>query len=60
MFGKKLLYSQSAPQFANSDALMPENTFKSGTYQLMPVPCKRFANSDALIVKISIIPDGCV
>lgn len=48
----------TAPQFANSDALTPKNPVKAGTYQLIPFPGEGFANSDALIVKISIIPES--
>lgn len=44
--------------FANSDALTPNNLVKAGTYQLVPVSSPSFANSDALIVNISVIPKG--
>ena len=52
-------HPSNASQFANSDALTPKNPFKAGTYQLIPLLYDRFANSDALIVKISVIPKDC-
>ena len=52
-------HPSKASQFANSDALTPKNPFKAGMYQLIPLPYDGFANSDALIVKISVIPKGC-
>jgi len=51
-------YPSNASQFANSDALAPKNPVETGTYQLIPVPYGEVANSDALIVKISVIPNG--
>ena len=53
--GPKSPYSSNASQFANSDALTLKNPVKAGTYQLIPLPYDGFANSDALIVKISVI-----
>jgi hypothetical protein len=47
-----------ASQVANSDALCAKNPVKAGMYQLVPLPYDGFANSDALIVKISVIPKG--
>lgn len=51
-------HSRNASQFANSDALTHKNPVKAGTYQLIPLPYGEVANSDALIVKISVIPTG--
>lgn len=48
-------YPSKASQFANSDALTPKNPVKTGTYQLIPLPDGGFANSDALIVTISVV-----
>lgn len=59
--GPESPYSNNASQFvqfANSDALTPKNPVETGTYQLIPVPYGEVANSDALIVKISVIPNG--
>jgi hypothetical protein len=50
--------ASKASQFANSDALTHKNLVKAGTYQLIPLPYDGFANSDALIVNISVIPKG--
>ncbi|EKE09030.1 MAG: hypothetical protein ACD_16C00223G0009, partial [uncultured bacterium] len=47
-----------ASQFANSDALTHKNSVKAGTYQLIPLSYGEVANSDALIVNISVIPRG--
>jgi hypothetical protein len=65
MLGKKSLggsetspFANGTPQFANSDAYPSKNPVKAGTYQLVPVPCPGFANSDALIVEISVITNG--
>lgn len=54
MLGKKPFCDKQASQFANSDAYPSKNSIKAGTYQLIPA-CSRFANSDALIVEISVI-----
>lgn len=51
-------YPSNASQFANSDALDSKNPVKAGTYQLIPLPHGGFANSDALIVNISVVPKG--
>lgn len=50
-------YGRKASLFANSDALRTKNPVKAGTYQLIPLPYRGLANSDALIVKISVIPN---
>jgi len=44
-------------RFANSDASEQKTLIKTGTYKLVPNDCK-FANSDALIVNISVISRG--
>jgi len=41
--------------FANSDALTVKNPFKTGAYRLVFQTDPEFANSDALIVNISVI-----
>jgi hypothetical protein len=51
-------HSSNASQFANSDALDSKNSVKAGTYRLIPLPNGEIANSDALIVNISVIPNG--
>jgi hypothetical protein len=51
-------YPNNASQFANSDALTHKNPVKAGTYQLIPLSYGEVANSDALIVNISVIPNG--
>jgi len=47
--------SGDASLFANSDALIQKSLVKAGMYQLIPL-YGEIANSDALIVKISVIP----
>lgn len=51
-------YLSKASQFANSDALTHKNSVKAGTYQLIPLSYGEVANSDALIVNISVIPNS--
>lgn len=51
-------HSRNTSQFANSDALASKNPVKAGTYQLIPLPYGEIANSDALIVKISVVSNG--
>jgi hypothetical protein len=55
---QKLRLCNKASQFANSDALTANNPLKAGRYQMIPVAYNEFANSDALIVEISVIARG--
>jgi hypothetical protein len=54
---RKKQLGNNASLIAKSDALIPESPLKTGIYQLVPVT-RTIAKSDALIVKISFIPEG--
>ena len=46
----------AAPATANSDAELAKGALLSGVYTLIPVPSDGGANSDALLVKIVVVP----